>query len=133
MSEWMSGCNEQLPWAETHPQGALSPPTNPARVGLSEPAVTCRMEPYLAFRFLIEVVSWSSSGIGYNQQKGKTVWEGQAWGWGGEEGTPGGGGSQASLRTSQRLSVAGTTPSRTLTTVIPLPAVATGNQGPPVP
>lgn len=71
-----------------------------------QPSVTCSMESYLVFRFSVEVVSLFSSGIGCNQHRGEKV---------------------------EHLSTAGTMPSKTSTTVTPLPAVATGNQGPPIP
>lgn len=124
----MDGWNEQLPWAETYLPGALHPPRNPASVGLSEPAGICRTESYLVFRFGEEAVSLTSLGIGYNQHKGKEAREGQdgphhsraAGGRGGEEGAPGRGSSQSSLRTSEHY------PSQTLTTVTPSPVVPKG-------
>lgn len=99
------------------------------------------MESYLVVRFSVEPLLWTSSGNGCNNTKkrrlGKAgpecvVAERQP-GQGAEEGSPERGRSQSSLRTSKRLSVVGTTRSGTLTTVTPLPAVATGNRGPPVP
>ena len=64
MDGWMDEMSRFFGQGPISGGGSLYPLRNLAMVSLCEPPVTCYVDSYLVFRFLIEVVSSSSSGIG---------------------------------------------------------------------
>lgn len=59
------------------PPRSLKSPKESGEGGPQGACRVCGRESYLVFPVLVEVVSLASLGIGYNQHKGKEVWEGQ--------------------------------------------------------